>query len=88
MMHRWCVDSLGVVMLSALINMPPLVREVAQYGWMMFAVPEVKATSHSALIMDLNLTTVTIVKMLLLNAQVRKLNVYDVRRKKGTIYGS
>ncbi|KAF4070154.1 hypothetical protein AMELA_G00296430 [Ameiurus melas] len=56
-------------MLSALIKVPTLVREVIQYGWMMFSVLEVKTPSHSALIEDLVYTTVAMVKMLVLLAQ-------------------
>ncbi|KAK1805465.1 hypothetical protein P4O66_019203 [Electrophorus voltai] len=49
----WCADSWDVAELSGPLPVPALVREVAQYFWLMLVVLEVKAPSNSALILDL-----------------------------------
>ncbi|XP_058272771.1 deleted in malignant brain tumors 1 protein-like [Hemibagrus wyckioides] len=73
---QWCDNDWMTLtydsLVTPLIKVPTLVREVAQYGWMMFSVLEVKAPSHSALIEDLENTTATMVKMLVLLAQLPK----------------
>ena len=72
MMRQWCADRWDVAERSAPLTVPTLVREVAKYFWIMLVVLEVKALFLIALMVDVTNTTVTMVKMLVLPAQVRK----------------
>ena len=62
-MLKWCAGSWGVEKHSVPLQKPSLVREVGRPGWMMLGALVLRALSHSANTMDLELKIVMPVKM-------------------------
>ena len=62
-MLKWCAGSWGVEKQSVPLHKPPLVREVGRSGWMKFSALVLRAISHSAHTVDLEMKIAMPLKM-------------------------